>query len=241
MTVLPPFFRRHALVTLLNLFGLAVGIAGFLVVSLYVAGELTVDRGFTGADRLYRVASTLSLGGNTVVLGASTPLLAEPLAQDFPEVEAVTRASEEDVDLRQGDRTLTVPLLWADANLLQVLDYPLARGDATTALSRPDGLVVTPELARTLFGDADPMGRTVQVAGGQILAITGVLKPLAETHLKFTGIAADSGRGRRTGPTWWGNNGPMWVKPPCMPACVLALRHRRWRRGWRISCAVAPS
>ncbi|TWB43226.1 ABC transporter permease [Nitrospirillum pindoramense] len=207
MTVLPPFFRRHALVTLLNLFGLAVGIAGFLVVSLYVAGELMVDRGFTGADRLYRVASTLSLGGNTVVLGASTPLLAEPLAQDFPEVEAVTRASEEDIDLREGDRTLTVPLLWADANLLQVLDYPLARGDATTALSRPDGLVVTPELARTLFGDADPMGRAVSVAGGQILTITGVLKPLAETHLKFTGIAADSGRGEKN---WAHMVGEQW-------------------------------
>ncbi|TWB56356.1 ABC transporter permease [Nitrospirillum viridazoti] len=195
MIVLPSIFRRHALITLLNLFGLTAGIAGFLMVSLYVAGELTVDRGFTGVDRLYRVGTRLSVGGNEVVLGATTPLLAEPLAQDFPEVEAVTRASEEDVDLEDGDRVLTTPLLWADANLLRVLDYPLARGDTATALARPDGLVVTPDLARTLFGDADPMGRTVRVAGGQMLTVTGVLKPLAETHLKFTGIAADSGRG----------------------------------------------
>ncbi|WP_044559406.1 ABC transporter permease, partial [Azospirillum sp. B4] len=207
MTVLPPFFRRHALVTLLNLFGLTAGIAGFLMVSLYVAGELSVDRGFTGADRLYRVASTLSVGGNTVVLGASTPLLADPLAQDFPEVEAVTRASEETVELRQGDRGFDVPLLWADANLLRVLDYPLARGDAATALARPDGLVVTPALARTLFGDADPMGHTVQAPGGQMLTVTGVLAPLAETHLTFTGIAADSGRGQKN---WAHMAGEQW-------------------------------
>ncbi|MEA1672204.1 ABC transporter permease [Nitrospirillum sp. BR 11163] len=212
MNLLPSIFRRHALVTLLNLFGLTAGIAGFLMVSLYVAGELTVDRGFTGADRLYRVGTRLSVGGNEVVLGATTPLLVEPLAQDFPEVEAVTRASEEEVDLQDGDRVLTTPLLWADANLLQVLDYPLARGDAATALARPDGLVVTPALARTLFGDADPMGRTVQVAGGQggngqTLTVTGVLKPLAETHLKFTGIAADSGRGDKN---WAHMVGEQW-------------------------------
>ncbi|MBB6250694.1 FtsX-like permease family protein [Nitrospirillum iridis] len=207
MTVLPPFFRRHALVTLLNLFGLTAGIAGFLMVSLYVAGELSVDRGFTGADRLYRVASTLSLGGNVVVLGASTPLLAEPLAQDFPEVEAVTRASEEVVELREGDRGFDVPLLWADPNLLQVLDYPLVQGDAATALARPDGLVVTPALAHTLFGDADPMGRTLQAPDGQMLTVTGVLRPLAETHLNFKAIAADSGRGAKN---WAHMAGEQW-------------------------------
>ncbi|MDE1150372.1 MAG: ABC transporter permease [Azospirillaceae bacterium] len=208
MIVLPPFLRRHLMFTLLNLAGLAAGIAGFLLVSLYVAGELSVDRGFTGADRLYRVGSTLSVGGNVIVHGATTPQLAGTLPQDFPEVEALTRVAEDEVELQDGARGFQTSLLWADPNMLRVLDYPLARGDAATALARPDGLVLSPALARTLFGDADPMGRTLRVKGGAVLTVTGLLAPLPETHLSFAAIAADAARGAQD---WAHHAGDEWA------------------------------
>ncbi|MDZ5650358.1 ABC transporter permease [Nitrospirillum sp. BR 11828] len=194
--LLPAFLRRHALITLLNIAGLAVGIAAVILMLVYVVAELRVDRGFTAADRLYRVATTLTVPGQGTMLAAgSPPQMAAPLLAEFPEVEAATRVFQDQVVLKVGDRPFDVPLLWADANLLQVLDYPLARGDAATALSRPDGLVLSPELARRLFGDADPLGRVVQTRDGTPLTVTGVLARLAETHLDFTAIAAEAARG----------------------------------------------
>ncbi|TWB43224.1 ABC transporter permease [Nitrospirillum pindoramense] len=187
--------RRQALTTLLNGVGLALGIAAFLLVSLYVAEEVGVDRGFTHADRLYRLGGAFDIGGQSIVMDSGPTDLALTVRQELPEVEAVTREEPDRVMLGEGSRFFEQHLLWADPNFLQVLDYPLERGDAATALARPDAVVVTRSLARTLFGDADPIGRTIQVRHGPVLTVTGVLAPIPRSHLVFAAIAADAARG----------------------------------------------
>ncbi|QJE73827.1 FtsX-like permease family protein [Aerophototrophica crusticola] len=196
-------FRRQTLFTLINLVGLAVGIAGFLGVSLYVQGEYAVDRSFTAADRLYRVANTITLPGRgPMVTTMSAPEMLGPLLGRFPEVEAATRVRRQQVGLDQDGRVFEAALLWADANLFSVLDFPLRSGDPATALARPDGLVLSPTLARTLFGDLDPVGRTVSVKGGPVLTVTGVLAPVPESHLDFAAIAAEAALGPRSWSNW---------------------------------------
>ncbi|TWB24854.1 putative ABC transport system permease protein [Nitrospirillum amazonense] len=198
MFTLPVFLRRHILFTLLNLTGLAVGIAAFLLVSLYVAEEGTVDRGFTHADRLYRVGSQLNVGGQSIKLTFAPDDLAGSVKQEVPEVEAVTRIEQDRVMLGAATRYFEQRVLWADPDFLRLLDYPLERGDPALALARPDGVVVTRDLARTLFGDADPMGRTIEVRHGPALTVTGILAPLGQSHLVFTAIAAEAARGDKS-------------------------------------------
>ncbi|MBB6250695.1 ABC transporter permease [Nitrospirillum iridis] len=198
MIALSGFLRRHLLFTLLNLLGLAVGIAAFLLVSLYVAEEGTVDHGFTAADRLYRVGGQLNVGGQAIKLVFAPTELPGPLTQEVPEIEAATRMENDRVMLGTAPRFFEQKMLWADPNFLQVLDYPLERGDPATALARPDGVVVTRALARTLFGDADPLGRTVQVRNGATLTVTGILAPPPQSHLVFAAIAAEAARGPKS-------------------------------------------
>ncbi|WP_044559409.1 ABC transporter permease, partial [Azospirillum sp. B4] len=192
-------FRRHLLFTLLNLAGLAVGIAAFLLVSLYVAEEGVVDHGFTHAERLYRVGGALNVGGQSIKLSFAPTELPIPLKQEVPEVEAAARMEMDRVMMGTAPRFFEQQILWADPNFLQVLDYPLEQGDAATVLARPDGVVITRDLARTLFGDADPIGRTVEVKrGGIILTVTGILAPVPQSHLRFAAIAADAARGDKS-------------------------------------------
>ncbi|MDE1150373.1 MAG: ABC transporter permease [Azospirillaceae bacterium] len=209
MNTLPSFLRRHLGSTLLSLFGLAVGIAAFLLVSLYVADELSVDHGFTGADRLYRVGVNFNIGGNTMALAFSPADLAATLREDFrQDIEAVTRVEFDRPSLGVDDnRYFEQPLLWADPNALRVLDFPLEQGDPATVLARPDGVVITRALGRMLFGDVDPMGRTVLVRHGAALTVTGILAPPPQSHLDFAAIAADAGRGDKS---WARQAGTPW-------------------------------
>ncbi|MEA1647847.1 ABC transporter permease [Nitrospirillum sp. BR 11164] len=224
--------RRQALSTLLNLLGLAVGIAAFLLVSLYVAEEGTVDRGFTHADRLYRVGSQLNVGGQSIKLTFAPDDVAGSLKQEVPEVEAITRIEQDRVMLGTATRYFEQRVLWADPDFLRLLDYPLERGDPAQALARPDGVVVTRDLARTLFGDADPMGRTIEVRHGPALTVTGILAPLGQSHLVFTAIAAEAARGRSPGRMQNRGPGPTSrVSPP-----TSAWRRGRRRRPWARRC-----
>ncbi|MDE1150374.1 MAG: ABC transporter permease [Azospirillaceae bacterium] len=208
MNALPSFLRRHLGFTLLNLAGLAVGIAAFLLVSLYVAQELSVDRGFTDAARLYRVGSQFNVGGQAIRMVYAPTDLPAALLEEVPGVEAATRMESDRVMLGAADRFFEQHLLWADPNFLRLLDYPLERGDAATALARPDGIVVTRAAARGLFGDADPMGRVVQVKNGPALTVTGILATPPQSHLAFTAIAADAARGPKS---WAHTAGGPWT------------------------------
>ncbi len=206
--VLRPF-RRHRLFAAINLLGLAIGLAGFLLVALYVLGEAKVDRFFSEPDRLYRVANTLNLPGRPpFVLRDSGANMAPILEREFPDVERAARLQPQTATFLKGSETLRVEIAWADPDLLKVLDLPLAMGDRDTALAKPDGLVLDPELARRLFGDANPLGRTVELEGGILMTVTGLMEELpAASHLTIEALAADAARGpasfdRQTAPSW---------------------------------------
>lgn len=231
LTLLRPF-RRQPLFAAINLIGLAIGLAGFLFVALYVRGETAVDRVFAEPDRLYRLANTLNLPGRPpFILRDSAPQVAALLAQDFPEVATVARLALEPAGLRRDADTLRVDMAWADPGILSVLDFPLAQGNAGTALSRPDGLILAPDLAARLFGGDDPMGRTVTLEDGAVLTVTGVFARMpAESHLAFEAMAADAARGAasfdRRPPEAWSQGGAITYLRLARGADVEAMRAR---------------
>ena len=82
---------KYSFYSLINIFGLTVGIASVLVILLFVNFELSYDSYNKNADRIYRVDWELYLNGNHTHKAAVTPPMAEVLVKDFPEVEAATR------------------------------------------------------------------------------------------------------------------------------------------------------
>jgi putative ABC transport system permease protein len=176
--------RRQKLYSLINVLGLAVGLAFCILVLLFVRDELTYDSTHERADRIYRLYRD-PVDGAPVDRELSMPIPAGPaMAATFPEVEAFVR-----LDVPGGTTTIRhnghlfeqEGVLAADSSFFDVFTVPLAHGDAATALSDPLSVVLTAPVARKYFGAANPVGRTLslRLSGEYVdLTVTGVTESL---------------------------------------------------------------
>ena len=205
--------RRHQGHAAINVLGLAVGLAACLLLLLFVRHERSYDRFFTDADRLYRVTLSQTDENGHVHRAMTQPALAPTLVRDLPEVEAAVRL---DVSRRRDIRVGGVffsdeKVAAADSTFFELFDFPFLQGDPQTGLGQPDGVVLTQAAARRYFGEADPLGRTLEVVNGarvQALTVTGVIADLPpNTHLAFDLVynrAALVQMNPRAGDgTWW--------------------------------------
>jgi len=174
--------------TLINVFGLAVGMTCCLLILFYVLTELSYDRHHENAKRIYRVTSLNHRSGtHWACIG---PPVGQALERAFPEIERVTRfrfievgsviLSYEEQEFEEKD------IFYADPNVFEMFTLPLQQGNPETALRDPYSIILTERMARKYFGDADAMGRTLSFEGGMALKITGVLDNLPKTaHNSF--------------------------------------------------------
>lgn len=179
--------RRHPVYAALNGIGLAIGLAVFLLISLYVYHEHTYDTHHPEADRIVRF--TVDYGGFGMSLRIPAQV-ARRVAETYPSVEAVARLYQEDVALRIDERRLLEEeFMYADPSIFDLFALPLLRGSTAGALDNPDTAVLTEDTARRLFGSIDVVGETLPRAEGPPLRVTGVLKALpSNTHLAFDAL-----------------------------------------------------
>ena len=195
--------RSHAAI---NVIGFAIGITCALVILLYIRDELSYDRHNTRGDRIYRVVTDRM---------ARTPgILGDFIATRLPEVEEVLRlrATVGTWLFTTDDRQFYEQrVYWADGNLFDVFDVPLARGNPSTALTAPNTMVISASMAGKYFGDADPIGQTITGDHQFTFTITAVMEdppPYAHYHPDFyVSIATTTGRGDPIGLLrHWGNS-----------------------------------
>ena len=182
--------RRQPGYTLINVGGLGLGLACAFMIVLYVQHERSFDRFHEHGDRLYRVIREGVRGDAAGQKSALSPAgLAGEMEARFSEIEAVVRYADRSPYLQVGDVSRQATnFAMMDTAMLQAFSFPLERGNPETALSDPRSLLLTREAAAALFGDADPMGRTVTMGGrrGIDLTVTGILADLPRnTHLRF--------------------------------------------------------
>jgi putative ABC transport system permease protein len=184
---------KDKLFSALNITGLGVGIACCVLVALYLRDELSYERHFSKADRIYRIGVTLqpSDGNAAMELATNAPPLAPLMQADFDEVEAYARvASWRPAVQVDGGDALYLPALLADASLFELFDFTWLAGDPATALQQPSAVVLTASAAQRLFGSADVLGRSLNLPDQQIAMVTGVLADLpTTTHLQFDMLA----------------------------------------------------
>jgi len=173
--------KRHKGFSFINIAGLAVGMAACLLILLWIDDELGFNAFHKNADDIYLVISEkVSHRGEFY---DETPVpLAEPLRNDYPEIAKVVRFNfRENVIGRRGDRVFTDwKGAYVDPEVFEVFTFPLAKGDASTALDNPTAIVLTETAARNLFGEADPLGRTMQIEEGDLVEVTGVLRDIPD-------------------------------------------------------------
>ena len=179
LTSLYRSLTRHRLYTALNLLGLAVGVAVFLTLSLYVAFETSFETWLPDARAIYVVRSSWNMPGQDSALGSYTMGgLVEQLKADYPQLVGA-RVWEQSGTVRQGGNVAHEQVEIADPNLIRVFDLPLVAGDRANLLRSPDEVLVSETTARRYFGAANPIGRRLTLAlQGAVrdYRITGVLK-----------------------------------------------------------------
>lgn len=203
---------KHRGYTTINIVGLAIGLACFLMIGLYVQDELSYDKYHKNINNIYRVVHGYAADAN---LKSTTGLkehdyryqvwgnapVGPALKADFPEVKEVVQFSgRSTILLRNEDKVFQEEnVFFADSNVLSVFSWPLAAGDPATALTEPYSAVLTEKTAKKFFGDENPIGKTLQggSSGGRasegVYKVTGVLKDIpANSHFTFDALMSMS-------------------------------------------------
>jgi putative ABC transport system permease protein len=194
---------KFRLFSLVNIGGLAVSLAAFWAIALYVADELSYDRYLPTSDRVYRAISLEDWNGGHLHTATSSAPFAPILQGMIPQIEKIVRIDQEGGgSLKAGEKQLDVDnVLLADSTFFGVFPYPFLYGDPARALSGPNSVVLTKSLAEKLFGSAGAaVGKTVLFNKNVPNMVTGVTEDVpSNTHLGFNAI--------RSKPTGWEEEG----------------------------------
>ena len=191
-------FWRDRFYAVLNIIGLATGIAVSIIILLYLQNDLTYDQHYKKHRQIYRIVSNFETQDGSLSLNAATSAqeLAPLLQGDFPEIEAFARFEG------TGTMLVNVPeeessqpyneehLLRTDSTVFEVFTYPLLAGNPSTALRQKNSIVLTKKLAEKYFGEQQALGKTLWLGEQkEPYTVTGVMENLPDnSHLKFDGL-----------------------------------------------------
>lgn len=180
--------------SLINVMSLALGIACCLLILLFIRDELSYDRYFDRADRIYRVTTEERQGGDVVRLAEVLVPTVWYMREDFPEIEDMVRLVPPGNAwmVKYGDKGFYERNFYlADTTVFDIFNVPLLTGNPETALTGNDKIVLSESIARKYFGDENPMGKILDAEGTFHLEVTGIMPDLpANTHLGFDILAS---------------------------------------------------
>lgn len=183
--------KKHKAFSFINIFGLAVGMAAFWLITLYVTDEWSYDRYNTKADRIFRVVQHGSWNGGKFDLAVTSAPYAPALKADFPQVEETARIDAEGGGkITYGDKTISEgSMIFTDNAVFKIFSYQFLSGDAETALSKPQSIVLTKSLAESVFGNADnAVNKTIAIEGAPT-TVTGVIADVpVNSHFSFKAL-----------------------------------------------------
>ncbi len=175
---------RYRTFSLINIIGLAVGMACTILILLWVNDELSYDMFNKNANQIYRVVQYDNNGKNS----RSPAQLAPALAAGVPEIDSYARIVKlPRVIFKKGTKIFFEDNgIVVDPRFFTMFNFPLLKGDPKTFLAEPGDIVITESLAKKYFGNEDPINKTIQIDGQNEVKVTGVLKDIPrQSHIKF--------------------------------------------------------
>ncbi len=180
---------RYKGFSIINLFGLAVGMAVCVLILLWVWDETSYDKFHENIDELYRVVEHQNYTSGSMFPVAVTP---EPIGQalkdDYPEVLEFTRLRIfNDVLVEYQDMAIFEDgICFADPALLDMFDFPLLEGNKETVLPGIESIVLSERMAKKYFRNEDPLGKTITFFSRIDMVVSGVMKDVPQnSHLQF--------------------------------------------------------
>ena len=196
----------------INIFGLAIGMAACIVIMLFVFYEKSFDG--MHSKNIYRLDEVQKFEGMVQPQNVALSMypMGPTLTSDFPEIKNFTRVRQANkLDLTYGDKRIFFPtILYVDSTFLHLFDFEVAeRTIENPSWKNPTASLLTEESAKKLFGNEDPIGKTVTKYVGDTIrfTVTGIMKNAPEnSHLQFDGLASFSTiAGPRNMENWGGN------------------------------------
>jgi putative ABC transport system permease protein len=192
---------RNKVSSIINISGLAIGLACVMLIGLYVKDELGYDHIFKDSDRIYRVNTHEKIANDEFTAGHTPPPVGHALQSSFPGIESYTRVFTPGDEIihyvKNGERAAITEksLLSVDSNFLQFFGYPLVAGDRNKCLNGPNYVVLTESAAKKYFGDMSPIGKTLTFDEyNKPFTVTAVLKDLPEqSSLQFDMLQSNLG------------------------------------------------
>lgn len=184
LTIAARNLGRNKIDASVGILGLAFGLACFLGTHVFTTYVSSADRSFPHVDRIYAIYTSFDVRAMNLAVPLSagaSPLLADALRAEFPELEVVARSrTDARAVVGVGAEDTFRKVRYVEPDFLEIFDLPLVAGSRRQAVARSRSALLTQRTARALFGDADAVGRTLHLRGVGDVEVAGVLGELAE-------------------------------------------------------------
>jgi len=189
---------KNKVFSMINIFGLALGLAACFLIMQYVRFELSYDKFHENSDRIYRVTLETNQSSSQILSAANHPGVGPALNADFPEVEAYARVAPQSIFLGNTaawshvdehnnvkvfneDRVYNV-----DPSFLTIFSFPFVYGNPENAFPNTSSVVISEKISKKFFGSENPLGKTLLLNGRRPFTVTGVFEDVPEnSHIKF--------------------------------------------------------
>jgi putative ABC transport system permease protein len=184
------YFVRNKTFTTINLLGLSIGLACVILITAWVSFELSYNAFHHNSSRIYRLSSKLYMAGVESRYPTQHAPVGVLVAESFPEVEQMTRIGRPHSRMfRHNDNLLLVEsIVFVDSSFFDIFSFKLLEGNITSALTRPNSIVLTRQLAEQFFGAENALGKVLE-SDGKLYTVTGVAEdtPLNST-IQFSAL-----------------------------------------------------
>ncbi|HUS02005.1 MAG TPA: ABC transporter permease [Chitinophagaceae bacterium] len=187
----------------INVFGLSIGLACCILMFLFIQHELSYDKFHSKSKNIYRLISEERGAAEKKTLAITPAPWAPLIKKDYPEVKEYVRLLKDEkvlVGEKGKEHSFLKTVLLVDSAFFNVFSFKLLNGNAATALTQPNSIILTKDAAKKYFGDADPIGKTIEAATGFTgpidVQVTGVIEEApASSHIKFDALMSMSSLG----------------------------------------------
>jgi putative ABC transport system permease protein len=173
--------------SLINIGGLAIGLASCMVLLIYVAYEWSYDKQFTNNDKTYVTYQSVVANGKTFSWAWTPNVMAKEVQEKIPGVKYASHSTYPKAKLiTVGDKKLGSKAVFTDQNFIKILDYKFIKGNATQVLKNVNSIILTKSFAEKLFGNEDPINKTVKLENQDVLKVEAVIEDVpANSSIKF--------------------------------------------------------
>ncbi len=171
---------KNKVSSIINIGGLAVGLATGIIILLEIVNEVSYDKFNTNLADTYLLMNNQNLGGD-IKTGNTTPgPLASSVLNEIPEIKYAARTCQESDLIRYGDKTIYTNSIYTDADFFKMMSFPVIRGNPANALKQPNSIVLTEATAKKIFGTTDVIGKILMLNNTDAVNVAAVVRDVPQ-------------------------------------------------------------